>query len=90
VAVTVATSHRRLVVEAALALVLEPAGCLGHAGTAGSLFVAALPGGVLAASVILHRLRFARAGGLTMRTPLDFEKARARPRLPLVTQLGCP
>jgi hypothetical protein len=62
----------------------------GYAGTAGSLFVAALAGGALAAAAILRRLRFARAGGLTIRTPLDFAKARARPRLPLVTQLGCP
>jgi hypothetical protein len=29
----------------------------GYAGTAGSLFVAALAGGVLAATVILRRLR---------------------------------
>jgi hypothetical protein len=56
VAVIVAPSHKRPVLGAALALVLVPAACFGYAGTAGSLFVAALAGGVLVASLILRRL----------------------------------
>jgi hypothetical protein len=57
VVVIVAPSHKRPVLWAALALVLVIAAYFGYAGTAGSLFVAALAGGVLAATVILRRLR---------------------------------
>jgi len=57
VAVIVAPSHKRPVLWAALALVLLLAAWFGYAGTAGSLFVAALAGGVLAATVILRWLR---------------------------------
>ena len=52
VAVIVAPSHKRPVLWAALALVLLLAAWFAYAGTAGSLFVAALAGGVLAATVI--------------------------------------
>jgi hypothetical protein len=57
VAVIVAPSHKRPVLGAARALVLVPAAYFGYAGTAGSLFVAALAGGVLVASLIRRRLR---------------------------------
>jgi hypothetical protein len=57
VSVIVAPSHKRLVLWAALALVLLLAAWFAYAGTAGSLFVAALAGGALAAIVILRRLR---------------------------------
>lgn len=57
VAVIVAPSHRRPVLWAALGLVLLLAAWFGYAGTAGSLFVAALAGGALAAAVILRLLR---------------------------------
>jgi hypothetical protein len=57
VAVIVAPSHKRPVLWAALALGLLLAAWFGYAGTAGSLFVAALAGGVLAATVILRWLR---------------------------------
>ena len=57
VAVIVAPLHKRPVLWAALALVLLLAAWFGYAGTAGSLFFAALAGGVLAATVILRWLR---------------------------------
>ena len=57
VAVIVAPSHKRPVLWAALAVLLLLAAYFGYAGTAGSLFVAALAGGVLAATVILRWLR---------------------------------
>jgi hypothetical protein len=57
VSVIVAPSHQRPVLWAALALVLLLAAWFAYAGTAGSLFVAALAGGALAAIVILRRLR---------------------------------
>ena len=57
VAVIVAPSHERPVLWAALALVLLLAAYFGYAGTAGSLFAAALAGGVLAATVIPRWLR---------------------------------
>jgi hypothetical protein len=57
VAVIVAPAHKRPVLGAALASVLVPAAYFGYAGKAGSLFVAALAGGVLVASLILRRLR---------------------------------
>jgi len=57
VAVIVAPSYKRPVLGAALALVLLLAAWFGYAGTAGSLFVAALAGGALAATVILRWLR---------------------------------
>ena len=56
-AVIVAPTHKRPVLWAALASVLLLAAWFGYAGTAGSLFVAALAGGVLAATVILRWLR---------------------------------
>ncbi len=60
VAVIVAPSHKRQVLGGALALLLLVAAWFGYAGTAGSLFVAALVGGVLAATVTLHFLRVRR------------------------------
>ena len=57
VAVIIAPSHRRPVLWAALGLVLLLAAYFGYAGSAGSLFVAALAGSVLAAAVILRLLR---------------------------------
>ena len=57
VAVIVAPSHERPVLWAALAVLLLLAAYFGYAGTAGSLFVAALAGGVLAATAIPRWLR---------------------------------
>jgi hypothetical protein len=57
VAAIIAPSHKRLVLCAALALVLLLASYFSFAGTAGSLFAAALAGGVLAAAGILRQLR---------------------------------
>jgi hypothetical protein len=56
-AVIIAPSHKHPALWAALALVLLLAAYFGYAGTAGSLFVAALAGGVLAATVISRWLR---------------------------------
>jgi len=57
VAVMVAPSHKRQVLWATLALLLLLAAWFGYAGNAGSLFVAALAGGVLAATAIPRLLR---------------------------------
>jgi hypothetical protein len=57
VAVIVAPSGRRPVLWATLALLLLLAAYFGYAGTAGSLFVAALVGAAAAATAILRFLR---------------------------------
>jgi len=57
VAVMVAPSHKRQVLWATLALLLLVAAWFGYAGNAGSLFVTALAGGVLAATAIPRLLR---------------------------------
>lgn len=62
VAVIVVPSHKRLVLWATLGLLLILAAWFGHAGNAGSLFVATMVGGAVAAISIP---RFLRA-----RTPL--------------------
>ena len=60
VAVWIAPSGKRWVLWATLAVLMLAAGYFGYAGNAGSLFVAALVGGVLAATVTLHFLRVRR------------------------------
>jgi hypothetical protein len=57
VAVIFAPSHKRQVLWAALVLLLPLAAWFGYAGTAGSLFVAALVGAAMAATAILRFLR---------------------------------
>ena len=57
VAVIVAPSHKRQALWATLALLLLFAAWFGYAGTAGSLFVAALVGAAMAATAILRFLR---------------------------------
>ena len=59
---TVAPSHKVAVVWATLAVIVLAAGYLGHAGNAGSLFIAALVGGVAGAVAIVQRKK-ARASG---------------------------
>ena len=62
VCATVAPSHKVAVVWATLAVIVLVAGYLGHAGSAGSLFIAALVGAVAGAVAILQRKK-ARASG---------------------------